>query len=696
MPYVFVSYVRQNQTQVERLARDLRIAGLEVWLDRDNLAAGAVWGEAIAQAIRSGAAFVACFSRDYLSRKHTYMDEELQVARTLLLTGGVARTWFIPIVLDDCSPSDVGLLNDAAFARLHCVSMAPDWLDGLRRILTVLSPTRAMGNRLNRLPAHRLPAQTEVPLLSLDFGTSNSLLAWRGNDSSWHPIGDPDGRTLHPSVVTFADNWDYWVGFEAMAAAAVRPDRAVFNIKRLLGQSRETQIGQKRFDSVTLAALVIRYLRDCAEALFGRQVEEVITAIPSGYSLAQSGRVVQACELAGLKVMRIIPEPNAAGIVTFDSIRTRHDLLTTPTNAHDLPGARILVIDMGGGTSDISLEEISDIDGDWQIEVVESSGDNELGGMDYDVAVYDFLKVKFVTPLSRHRLRWTPHDDRRLMLLARECKEALSRQDVFEATLSDVELQPGQLGTLLLPITRAEMAEAVRSLDARLLKHVESVTQGLGPYDPISAIILGGQGARCWSVANLLRCRFPSTEIISNYQENAVSLGLAIYANVLEGKCQNLLLLDAITHGVGVRCQSTAPSDTGLLICKIATRALHNAKIQSLIDPGSVKPNRTLVLLRPLTVGPCAIEVVELDRWLNVVSTIASFVPLVAEATSMLVIEINIDTNGAMGIQLRNQNTSQKLGRHVQQMTSGQKTFVFESDRDGQQILFFKKYRHAV
>lgn len=697
MSHVFISYVRENQRQVERLARDLRLAGLEIWLDRDNLVPGTKWDEAITQAIGSGAAFVACFSRDYLLREHTYMDEELQVARALLLAGGMERTWLIPIIFDDCSPGDVGILKDAVLARLHCVSMAPDWQDGLRRILAVLSPARSIGRRLNRLPSHHLPADTEVPLLSLDFGTSNSLLAWRGDDATWHPIVDPDGRALHPSVVTFADNWDYWVGSEAVAAGAVRPDRAVYNIKRLLGQAGEAQIGHKRFNAISLAALVIRYLRDCAETRFGRRVEEVITAIPSGYSIAQSARLVQACELAGLKVTRIIPEPNAAGVVSFHSIRNRRDLLTMPKEVHELPVARVLVIDVGGGTSDISLEEVVDIDGEWQIEVVASSGDNELGGMDYDAAISDWLKDKFVTPLLRSGLRWTPQDDRRLALLARQCKEGLSRQETFEATLPEVELEPGQLGTLLLPITRTQMTEAVRSLDARLLEHVESAMQSLETSNlesggPIAAIILGGQGARSWNVANLVRSRFPRTEVIANYQENAVSQGLATYANVLEGKRKNLLLVDAVIHGVGLRCQSTAPSDKGCLICEIALRPLQNTRLETLLAPGSTKPTLIVVLLRPSGVGRCPIEVVELDRGLNVVSTLVLFEPLLAENASMLELEIDVDANGTMGIRLRNRYAVEVLGQHVQFLSSTQQAYVLRQGWEKMPDFMYKRY----
>ena len=112
MPHAFVSYVRDNSSEVERLVRDLRSAGVEVWYDRDSLKAGSRWAEAIAAGIESGGFFLACFSKEYASRERTYMDEELVVARALMAQRRDDRSWLIPLLLNGCTPGGVGLLTD--------------------------------------------------------------------------------------------------------------------------------------------------------------------------------------------------------------------------------------------------------------------------------------------------------------------------------------------------------------------------------------------------------------------------------------------------------------------------------------------------------------------------------------------------------------------------------------------------------
>ena len=229
MPHTFISYVRDNTRKVIRLVRDPRLAGVEVWFDRDALKAGGRWAEAIVSGIEDGGFFLACFSKEYASRERTYMDEELAVARAVLRQRGRGYDWLVPLLLNKLTASDVGLASDPVLGALHCVAMSPDWADGIRRILTTVSPERSFGRKLNSvLTTDRPRANDKPPLLGLDFGTSHSLLAYRNAKLEWTAVQGADGRSFHPSVVTFSDNWDYWVCSEATEAASRRPERSAW------------------------------------------------------------------------------------------------------------------------------------------------------------------------------------------------------------------------------------------------------------------------------------------------------------------------------------------------------------------------------------------------------------------------------------------------------------------------------------
>ncbi len=554
---VFISYVRDNAAQVERLASDLERSGVSVWLDRASLVAGERWAEAIVAAIRSGAFFLPCFSAEYQRRERTYMAEELHVARAVLAERTVDRPWCIPLLLDATSAADVGLAADPLLGALHAVAMWPDWADGLRRVLQTVSPERAFGSCRNALPARAAAPLSAAPLLALDFGTSNSLMAYRNDASQWVPIRTLDGRTAFPSVVTFSEAWDYWVGAEAVEAAQRLPERCVRHIKRVLARGGQVHLGHKVFDAVTLASLVIRHMKDCAERQLGVRVEQVVAAAPVAHGRHQRAALRQACERAGLTVTRSIGESTAAGLLAArwaaQSGSTEDDAL-------------VLVVDIGGGTTDLTLLELARSDDDWQFETLETRGDKELGGMDYDESYQQFLFRRYIEPLVRHGMPWSDRDERRLALLATQAKHSLAGQAACTVTLTDVELQPGEPdGRLQMHVTRGDLETAGAHLDKRLLPLFEPLDRLAKTYarsaQPLAAVLLAGQGAKNWSVSTLIRRRYPKVPLITEYQDNAVAQGLALQGEVLDGRRKDYLLLDVTNLTLGVFCASVDETD---------------------------------------------------------------------------------------------------------------------------------------
>ncbi|WP_030897591.1 HEAT repeat domain-containing protein [Streptomyces sp. NRRL F-5126] len=150
MAHVFLSYVRENSDVVDRLADALRAFGIEVWLDRDRLRPGSRWSDAIRGAIADGAFFIACFSEEYFQREKTYMNEELTLAVEELRQRPVDRSWFIPVLLDDCALPGRSIGGGETLRSIHAVSLHHDWDEGIQRIVSVISPPAGLIHQLVR------------------------------------------------------------------------------------------------------------------------------------------------------------------------------------------------------------------------------------------------------------------------------------------------------------------------------------------------------------------------------------------------------------------------------------------------------------------------------------------------------------------------------------------------------------------
>lgn len=673
MGRAFVSYVRDDTREVDRLVDALRRAGVDVWLDRDSIPGGARWDDAIASAVASGAWFLACFSRRYLARRETYMDEELALATRLLAERRATRDWFLPLRLDGVAERDVPALRAPPLSRLQAVDLGRDWQDGLRRLLEVVSPPRAFGRRIDGFGAPLAPGPTPAPysgnpaapLLALDFGTTYSLLSWQDGDGRWCPVIGPDGRALHPSVVVFDERWDYRVGVEAVKAAGAHSERAVFDIKRALALGRDVELGHKRFDPVTLASLVIRWLRDCAERELGQSVRDVATAMPADYAWSQTRALVAACEQAGLRVLRLIPEPNAAAVLTVQWFRGRQ-------GPAPLADAHVLVIDMGGGTTDISIAEVADIDGETYVGIVAVGGDNLLGGVDYDVALATALRRRSIEPLIARGLSFTPADEHRLQRLAREAKEVLAQQVSYAAGFGDLELEPGVLGTIRVDVDRGQAAEAFAPLDTRFAALLERVLGATAEPPKIDAVLLAGQGARVFTLETRLRSRLPGVPCIDAFQENAVARGLALYGSKLDGRLpMDMLLYDMLTRPLLLRRRavvevpaSGAPGeDEGAptLASAVSLRREDNTEMHVLVPANAGLPSRYELRLVTEGEGPVCIDVIQGDSGGGAAEPLASLGLPTLPAGTVLWLEAQVEGSAHIVLRVRDASRQREL-----------------------------------
>ena len=597
MPHAFVSYVREDREVVDRLARTLRREGVEVWLDRDSIRPGTPWREAIEAAIRGGAYFIACLSRTLATKPGSFMWEELDLAVDRLAHRADLRTWFVPLRLDGGGMPDLARGGRAALAAIEQIDLAADWEDGVRRLLGVLQPDRSYGRCLNEPPARGgalVPEGADGPLLALDFGTSHSSMAYHAA-GTWIAVPDAARRTLIPSVVAFTPTWDYVVGWEALAEASRDPARAVFHAKRLVYRGEDARVGHKRFSGETIAALVVKHLRVCAESWLGAPVRRVLLSAPVNYAHAAALALVRVCESAGLAVRRVVSEPNAASLSAVEWMRRRR------ATAAGAGPATFLVLDVGGGTTDASVVVVDDPE-DAVVEVVASAGDNLLGGMDYDEAVLRALRAAAIDPLVRDGLRWSPVDDHRLRLEVSRAKSSLRDRSSTTLVLGELEHRERGLVPVEVELTREAFRAAVAPLDRRVedvIRRVEARRARVGSRERYRAVLLAGQGARIFTLADRLEDRYPATPLVTEFQESAVVRGLGGYAGVLSRRRRDLLLLDAIgrTLALSATDRGSEPPLDHVDVC-VSVDGARNVRTFALSESGATVPLRSTTRIR--------------------------------------------------------------------------------------------------
>lgn len=597
MPHAFVSYVREDREVVDRLARTLRREGVEVWLDRDAIRPGTPWREAIEEAIRGGAYFVACLSRALAAKPGSFMWEELDLAMDRLAHRADARPWFVPLRLDGGAMLDLAKGGREALASIEQIDLAADWEDGIRRLLGVLQPDRSYGRCLNEPPARGgalVPEGADGPLLALDFGTSHSSMAYHAA-GTWIAVPDVAGRTLIPSVVAFAPTWDYVVGWEALAEASRDPARAVFHAKRLVYRGEDARVGHKRFSGETIAGLIVKHLRVCAESWLGAPVRRVLLSAPANYAHVDALALVRVCESAGLVVRRVVSEPNAAALSAVEWMRRRR------ATAAGASPATFLVLDVGGGTTDASVVVVDDPE-DALVEVVAAAGDNLLGGMDYDEAVLRALRAAAIDPLVRDGLHWSPADDHRLRLEVSRAKSSLRSRSSTTLVLGELEHRERGLVPVEVELTREAFRAAVAPLDRRVegvIRRVEARRARAGSRERYRAVLLAGQGARIFTLADRLEERYPATPLVTEFQESAVVRGLGGYAGVLSRRRPDLLLLDAIGRAVALRANDDPPARDGdRLDVGVSVEGARNERLFTLLASGTSVPCRSTTGIR--------------------------------------------------------------------------------------------------
>lgn len=369
-------------------------------------------------------------------------------------------------------------------------------------------------------------------VIGIDLGTTNSCVAFMdGNEAVVIPNAE-GGRTT-PSVVGFSKTGERLVGEAAKRQAITNPEKTVISIKRHMGTSHKVKIGDKTYSPQEISAMILQKLKADAEAYLGEPVTQAVITVPAYFNDSQRQATKDAGRIAGLEVLRIINEPTAAALAY--GMEKSED-------------QKILVFDLGGGTFDVSILEL----GDGVFEVLSTSGDNQLGGDDFDQVIIDYLVQEFKKESGID----ISHDKmaiQRLKDAAEKAKKDLS--GVLTTTISLPFLSADETGPkhLEVTLTRAKFEELSASLIERTMGPTRQALSdaGLKPSD-IDKVILVGGSTRIPAVQEAIKRLINKEPSKGVNPDEVVAMGAAIQGGVLSGDVKDIVLLDVTPLSLGI------------------------------------------------------------------------------------------------------------------------------------------------
>ena len=374
--------------------------------------------------------------------------------------------------------------------------------------------------------------------VGIDLGTTNSVVSTlEGGEPEVIP--NAEGARTTPSVVAFSKDGDVLVGSVAKRQAVTNVDRTISSVKRHMGTDWTTEIDGKKYTPQEISARILQKLKNDAEAYLNDKVTDAVITVPAYFNDAERQATKEAGEIAGLNVLRIVNEPTAAALA-YGLDKGKEDEL-------------ILVFDLGGGTLDVSLlEGGKDEDGFSTIQVRATSGDNRLGGDDWDQRIVNWLleqvKSKTGADLSKDKIAL-----QRLQEAAEQAKKELSSASSTNISLQYLSVTPEGPIHLDEKLTRAKFEDLTSDLLARTKKPFQDVIAEAGiKVSDISEVVLVGGSTRMPAVAELVKeltGREPNKGV---NPDEVVAMGAALQAGVLKGDRKDVLLIDVTPLSLGI------------------------------------------------------------------------------------------------------------------------------------------------
>ena len=369
-------------------------------------------------------------------------------------------------------------------------------------------------------------------IIGIDLGTTNSCVAvFEGGEATVIP--NPEGARTTPSVVAFTKTGERLVGQVAKRQAITNPDKTVSSIKREMGSNHKVTIDSKSYTPQEISAMILQKLKADAEAYLGTTVTEAVITVPAYFSDAQRQATKDAGKIAGLEVKRIINEPTAAALA-FGMDKEENQ--------------KIMVFDLGGGTFDVSILEISD----GVFEVLATAGNNRLGGDDFDKKIIDWIADQFKAEYGID-LRLDNMAHQRLKEAAEKAKIELSGVTTSNINLPFITADATGPKHFDANLTRAKFDELTASLvEATMLPTKQALKDAGLKASDIDKVLLVGGSSRIPAVQEALK-KFIGKEPFKGINpDECVAMGAAIQGGVLGGDVKDLLLLDVTPLSLGI------------------------------------------------------------------------------------------------------------------------------------------------
>ncbi len=370
-------------------------------------------------------------------------------------------------------------------------------------------------------------------IIGIDLGTTNSCVAvFEGGEPTVIP--NPEGARTTPSVVAFSKTGERMVGQVAKRQAITNPDRTVMSIKREMGRNFNVAIDDKNYTPQEISAMILQKLKADAEAYLGTTVTEAVITVPAYFSDAQRQATKDAGKIAGLEVKRIINEPTAAALAYGMDKENEQ---------------RIMIYDLGGGTFDVSLLEISD----GVFEVLATAGNNKLGGDDFDERVMNWIAESFAKENGGIDLRKDKMALQRLKDAAEKAKIELSGMTTTEINLPFITADSTGPKHFNATLTRAMFNDMTADLVKATIEPTKQVLRDAGiQASQVDKVLLVGGSTRIPAVQEAIKAFTGKEPFKGINPDECVALGAAIQGGVLGGDVKDLLLLDVTPLSLGI------------------------------------------------------------------------------------------------------------------------------------------------